>query len=61
MGDFEDKSGKGFQNNWDWPHRTHVVTEPPRLPNVVGKFVLVGSVALGIFAYLAAHGWFGGK
>lgn len=55
MGEFDDKSGKGFQDNWNWPAQTHHETEPPRVPDVVGKFVLVVGVGLGIYAYLAAQ------
>jgi hypothetical protein len=54
MGEFDDKSGKGFQDNWQWPDDKWR-SQPPRVPNVVGKFVLLAGVAVGLYAYFAAH------
>ena len=61
MGEFDDKSGKGFQDDWNWPTSARQETRPPELPNIVGKLVLLGGVALGIYAYFAAHWNLGSK
>ncbi|MGB8842313.1 MAG: hypothetical protein WCC64_14730 [Aliidongia sp.] len=59
MGEFDDKSGTGFQDKWEWPAQTYRNQQPIRFPNIVGKLVLLGGLAIGVYAYLAAHWGFG--
>lgn len=57
MGEFDDKSGRGFQDDWSWPAQRGFETPPPRVPNVLGTLVLVAGAILGLYVYVATHWW----